>query len=121
MSGDNGLVTRAELANALQQDPAQVVDAWADSAIRKAEGWLRGCTHFQTWPEPRPEDLWSWAVELAGLAYSNPEGVLSTTTGGQSITWPAARRREILDAAAAAYPKSRPQACFPPAQDWPRG
>lgn len=99
-------------------------EAEGASAIRIAGGWLRQVTGLAAWPDPLPDDLWGWWVELAGLIYDNPRYLSMTTVAAQTLQWSqaaATRRREILDEAAAAYSAGRghPQFEFPPAQPWP--
>jgi hypothetical protein len=119
------LVTEAELGNFLHQ-PVNVAPAMV--AIRMADAWLSSvCSGMPPWPDPVPEDLWSWALELAAMAYSNPTGMTSRTTDEDSRTWDMARRREILNAAAQRYgdgsgsanSSGAPQGSFPVALDWP--
>lgn len=97
------LFTLDDLAAFLQQD---LDSATAERCRRVAAGWLRSATNLSTWPDPVPDDLWAWAVELAALAYGNPGGWASETIGGISISWAKGRREEILAAAAARYPKA---------------
>lgn len=95
------LFTLDELEDALQQGP--LVEASATIARRVAYGWLRSATKLTDWPDPVPDDLFAWGVELAGLFYNNPEGLASDTTGGTAATWDRTRRSAILDDARAAY------------------
>lgn len=92
-------------------------------AIRVAEGWLRSVTTSLTdWPQPPPEDLWAWALELASIAYSNPQGLVSRTTDEDTRGWVVERRQQILDAARQKYSGgSAPSGTgsFPPAPCWP--
>lgn len=73
------------------------------TAQRIASGWLSAATGLTTWPDPVPDDLWAWAVELAALAYSNPEGLAVETEGSTTATWERARRDAILAAARVRY------------------
>jgi hypothetical protein len=119
------LITPQDVANYLQQDASMVRTEWADSAIRIATGWLRGRCHFEQWPpDPVPEDVWAWLVELAALVYDNPTLVSSTTVGGQTVAYGAValRRKQILDEAEGAYPRlaGRPVGEFPEACPLPK-
>jgi len=78
-----------------------------------------GATGLTTWPSPVPDDLWSWAIELAAIAFRNPTSASSESQDDYSISHgDAARRREILAAARAAYSNAgSPQYSFPEA-DW---
>lgn len=95
-------------------------DSAADVAIRVAEGWLQSVV-TGTWPpQPVPQDLWSWAVELASIAYENPRGY-TTRTVGNDITGLSSgeRRAEILTAAAHRYGTTEPVGSFPvPGPRW---
>lgn len=95
------LFALTDLENALQQGTLNTDSATV--ARRVASGWLRSATKLTDWPDPVPDDLFAWGVELAGLFYNNPEGLASDTTGGSASTWDRARRRQILDDARAAY------------------
>jgi len=91
-------------------------------AIRLAEGWLRSVTTSLTeWPQPIPEDLWAWALELASIAYNNPQGLISRTTDEDTRAWSMERKQEILDAAERKYGGGRATGVgnFPPAPAWP--
>lgn len=119
------LVGPGQLASYLQHSTRPDSE---ELAIRIAEGWLASVTtQLPVWPQPPPEDLWSWALELAALAYSNPTSMTSRTTDEDTRTWSAERRIEILAAAADRYGDGRgsasttggPQGDFPIALDWP--
>lgn len=92
-------------------------------AERVASGWLKGATEVTEWPEPTPDALFSWAIELGAIAHENPGGLAAQTSGDTTDQWALARRSEILAAAAQAYgPKvsaAGPGGSFPPAQGWP--
>jgi hypothetical protein len=94
-----------------------------DVAIAVAEGWLYGaCTALASWPpDPVPPDLRAWCLELAGIAYTNPEGLATRTVGDDTHMWILSRRAEILKAATIRYGGARPQGSFPEALDWPDG
>ena len=111
------LVGAGELATYLQRPLRSDVETMA---IRVAEEWLRSaCTSLTDWPDPVPEDLWAWALELAGIAYSNPEGLATRTAGDDTQGWVIARKQEILDAAQERYGGAQPVGHFPPAPCWP--
>lgn len=115
------LVQTGELAVYLQHTvkaDAEIV------AVRVAEGWLRSvATSVTVWPpDPIPEDLWAWEIELAALAYGNPMSLITRTTDEETRNWAVERRREILEAAAVRYGGSvQPSGVgnFPIALDWP--
>ena len=112
------LVQPGELAIYLHHEVERGAE---DMAIRVAEGWLKPkTTSLPTWPDPVPEDLWAWALELAAMVYTNPKGLVARTAGEESQGWAVARRQEILDAAAETYGAIAPVGSFPPAPYWPR-
>ncbi len=98
----------------------QISDEEALSAIRVASGLLLSATRLSEWPDPVPDDLWAWGVELASLVYDNPTGRQSEEAGDVTSSWPVRRRSEILSAAAAVYSVSAgPSFSFPDASPWP--
>ena len=103
-----------DLPSWLQQP---TVDTETATRVRRyANGWLMSATRLSSWPDPIPDDLWAWAIELAGIAYRNPAAVSSETTGSYSVTHDGARRKEILEAAKSKYGGAgAPQYSFP---DW---
>lgn len=111
------LVGRGELGTHLQRPVREDSEALA---IRVAEGWLRSvCTRLPDWPDPVPEDLWAWALELTVIAYENPRGLASRTVGEDTQAWAIARKQQILDAAEGKYGGTQPEYHFPPAPCWP--
>lgn len=111
-----------ELRDHLQHD---VSDEHAAAAERMAAGWLKGATGLDVLPDPPAADLWAWAVELAALAYSNPEGLVSESIGGgeSAATYDRLRRDAILAQVRRVYGvdavRGGPRGSFPPAQPWP--
>lgn len=115
------LVNTVDLSRFLQR--GLDVDS-AVVAVRVAEGWLRSATRLTAWPDPVPEDLWSWALELAAMAYDNPTGVGSRTTGGEADAGLLDRRADILRSAALRYGSGvdggvGPVFSFPAPVPWP--
>jgi hypothetical protein len=89
-----------DLASYLQQD---LDTSTLERCRRVASGWLQAATGLLAWPSPVPDDLWTWAVELAAIAYDNPTGLQTDQVGGKMSTWTVTRRQEILSAAAKRY------------------
>jgi hypothetical protein len=95
-----------------------VITDKAAVARRMAGGWLKSATHLTEWPDPIPDELWTWSLELAAIAYRNPDGVLSEGIDDYNSTLDRARRAQILADARAVYGgASGPQYSFP-APDW---
>lgn len=99
------------------------VDTETATRVRRyVNGWLQDATGLDTWPDPVPDKLWAWAIELAALVFDNPTAKWSQTIDDSADVYergPQGRRREILDAARAAYNMTRnqPQYAFPE-PDW---
>lgn len=113
------LFARSDLAAFLQQD---VDNATTDVMLRVASGWLMSVTSPGTWtpdwPNPVPDNLFGWALELAGIAYRNPDGTATESIDDYSRSADRARRAEILKQAASVFGgSSGPQYSFPDV-DW---
>ncbi|MCZ7440822.1 hypothetical protein O7598_30845 [Micromonospora sp. WMMC241] len=96
------------------------VDAETATRVRRAaNGWLQNATGLTSWPDPVPDRLWAWAVELAAIAFRNPSAALSERVDDYEFSADRARRAEILADARRAYPPagSGPQWSFPE-PDW---
>lgn len=104
-----------ELASYMQQD---LDTETATNARRIASGWLRSATGVSAWPDPTPDDVWTWALELAEMAYGNPGGYAGEAVDDHTVTFNRARRSEILETARKKYSASgTPVYSFPEA-DW---
>jgi hypothetical protein len=84
--------------------------------------WLRSATGLASFPDPLPDDLHGWALELAAIAYDSRE--LGATVSPLVHQVNAARRREILAEAGRAYGPGGagtggPQGSFPAACAYP--
>lgn len=101
----------------------QVPEVDTETAIRvrrSASGWLQDATGLTEWPDPVPDRLWTWALELAAIAFRNPDSVAAESVDDFQVTYARDQRRraEILAAARAAYgTATRPQFSFPE-PDW---
>lgn len=95
------------------------VDTETATRVRRyANGWLMSATRLTAWPNPIPDDLFAWGIELAGIAFRNPTGYTSESIDDYSRGDDAARRKEILDAARLSYSgASAPSYSFPDI-DW---
>lgn len=115
------LFTDVELTAWLRQvvssDAAEIVESvvW---------GWLRPLLSLTDRPTEPSDELRAWAVELGGIAYSNPEGLSSYSLESESTSYSSERRDELLRLAASggvAAPGGAPKpvGCFPPPRRYP--
>ena len=68
----------------------------ADMAERMAWGWLKPVLGLSQRPDPVPDDVFAWAVELGAIAHENPSGLSAKQLGPANQQFSAERRREIL-------------------------
>lgn len=106
-----------DLRKTMQLSPAQFNADAATVARRRASGWLMYPTGLSVWPDPVPDDLWGWAIELAAIAYRNPTGVSNESVDDHQVGFDRHRRAEILEAAGRSYGSGTPQYSFPE-WDW---
>lgn len=88
------LFTNTELSDWLGKP---VTEARATVAERVVWGWLQPILGSDTRPEPVPDDLWAWAIELGAIAVENPTGLDRKTIGPFTEDYSSERRAEILD------------------------
>lgn len=95
-------VTVAELAARLQRSVDEVGMEAGESAIRVAEGWFGS---VGTIPEPvagvLPATAWAELVQLAALAWSNPESLSVQMVGELRDEWAVTALDKILARVAA--------------------
>lgn len=104
-----------EFASYIQQD---VDTSSATVARRVASGWLKSVTGLTDFGTPVDDQLFAWGLELAAIAFRNPDGAAAESVDDHNVQWDRARRRDILEAARAAYgTSSQPQYSFPD-PDW---
>jgi hypothetical protein len=96
----------------------QVDTETATRVRRAASGWLMAATRLAAWPNPVPDDLWAWAIELAAIAFRNPAAAASESIDDYSVSYDRARRAEILKAAALAYSGANVPLYSFPEVDW---
>jgi len=109
------LFTLAEFASYLKED---IDTSSATVARRVANGWLLNATGLTDWTVPVSDALFGWGLELAAIAWRNPDGASSESVDDHSVAWDRLRRAEILKAAQTAYGSGgSPQYSFP-AVDW---
>lgn len=100
----------------------QVDEVDQETAIRVrrlASGWLQDATGLADWPNPVPDRLWAWGLELAAIAFRNPDSTNNESVDDYSVAYDRQRRKEILEAARQAYNTvaGQPQYSFPD-PDW---
>jgi hypothetical protein len=101
----------------------QIPEVDEETAIRvrrSASGWLQDATGLTEWPDPVPDRLWTWGLELAAIAYRNPDAAGSESIDDYSVSRnrDRERREQILAAAGRAYGAAgAPQYSFPE-PDW---
>lgn len=90
-------------------------------AERIVWGWLYGPLGLTERPEPTPDNIWAWAVELGAIYLVNPTGLTEQQLGTALRKFSSERRDEILAAAASGSATSalRPRGCFPAALPYP--
>jgi len=108
------LFTIEEFASYLQQD---VDTSSAVVARRVASGWLMSATG-QTSFDTVDDRLFGWAIELAAIAFRNPDGAASESTDDHNVSWDRARRTDILAEARTSYGSAGTPLYDFPAWDW---
>ncbi len=99
------------------------VDTETATRVRRAaNGWLQDATGLTAWPDPVPDVLWAWGIELAAIAMRNPDGAATANFDDYTYVADRERRNEILAAARKAYRggeggEGQPQWSFPE-PDW---
>jgi len=110
------LFTLSEFASYMQQD---VDTSSATVARRVASGWLLQATRLSDFPLPISDSLFAWGLELAAIAFRNPDGAKSESIDDHSVGREDLERRKAILAAAASFygGAGSPQYEFP-AWDW---
>jgi hypothetical protein len=109
------LFTLDEFASYLQQD---VDTSSATVARRVASGWLKSATGLTDWAAPVDDQLFAWGLELAAIAFRNPDGAATETIDDHTVQWDRARRKDILEIARTTYGTAgQPHYSFPE-PDW---
>jgi hypothetical protein len=109
------LFALTELASYMQRD---LDTETATNARRIASGWLRSATGLSDWPTPIPDELWTWALELAEMAYGNPSGYAGEVIDDHAVTFNRARRGDILEMARRKYSTGSTPVYSFPEPDW---
>src|SRR5690348_11002694 len=104
------LFTIEEFASFIQQD---VDTSSATVARRVASGWLMSATGLSSF-ETVDDRLFGWALELAAIAFRNPDGLASESIDDHNVTWDRQRRKDILTEVRTSYGTAgQPQYSFP--------
>jgi hypothetical protein len=112
------LFTNAEFASYLHEPDPGVDNSSTDVVRRLAAGWLKSATGLTDFTAPVDDQLFGWALELAAIAYRNPDGLASESIDDYQATRDRSLRKEILDAARRAYSGAgQPSYSFPD-PDW---
>lgn len=96
--------------------PSPISTERAQSAERLVWGWLKPILGLTDRPFPVPDEVFSWAIELGGIAHENPTGLTSKQLGPGQQHFSLERRTEILrEALLGGLPTSSPApvGCFP--------
>ncbi len=114
------LFTHTDLTDHLHQ---RVTVEAAYAAERLVWGWLKPVLGLAERPDPVPDEVFSWAIELGGIAHENPAGLSSQQLGSLQRSFSVERRAQILAEAGAGAShgstSSAPRGSFPAAQPWP--
>lgn len=129
------VITAAQLTRFLRYPEGEPVgNSDAELAEQVALGWLSdptGITNWENQPANPGTALFSWVLELAGLAYENPTSQEQDQSGDVTSAWsPTARdRRSQILASARAWAQRngsspstgapRARGNFPAAEGWP--
>lgn len=118
MSTPATILAPTDLGEFLRQP--SINQASAVQSIRMAEGWLAAATRITPWPpDPAPEDVRAWAMELAVMCYADPVAMTTMSGEGDSAVR-LQRRQEVLAAAHRMYSgEGRPSGSFPVESCWP--
>lgn len=107
----------AWLRQSVTQEAAQIVE-------KVVWGWLRPLLKVDVRPDTASDELTSWAIELGGIAYSNPEGLAEYQLESEKSQYSSERRDAIfrMVSSGGAAPDGvapAPRGCFPSARRYP--
>lgn len=94
----------------------------ATAIERLVWGWLKPVLGLSERPNPVPDEVFSWAIELATIARENPTGLSYYQLGHEKMGYSVERRNEILTEASSGGRRPgnlSPTGSFPPASVWP--
>lgn len=82
------LFTRAQLAHWLHYDGADAISEEEFTVTHLVvRGWILQATQWATIPETVTEALFSWAIELGGIAFENPTSQTDDQTDLVRSAW----------------------------------
>lgn len=115
------LFTATDLTDWLRQSVTAEAAAVTERVVW---GWLRPLLGVTERPAAPSDELTSWAIELGGIAYSNPEGLSVYMLETERSNYSSERRDEILRMVAthglvAPGGALSPKSSFPAAVDYP--
>jgi hypothetical protein len=118
---DHPLFTAQDLTDWLQKP---IGDSQAAMVERVVWGWLKPVLGLTERPTALTEEQASWAIELGGIAASNPDALARYVLEGEESFYDGTRRDEILRMAASGGvtpggETPRPRGSFPPATCYP--
>lgn len=116
--GMTPLFTADDLTSWLGRD---VTEGKAATIEQVVWGWLKPALKAETRPSAVPDEVFSWAIELAAIAHENPAGLSSQQLGDEQQAFSIERRNEILREASsgASGGALSPRSNFPPARPYP--
>lgn len=86
-------------------------------------GWLKPILGLTERPDPVPDEVFSWAIELGAIAHENPDGRTAYQLGNERSQYSWERRNAILaEASNAGQPAgstASPSGRFPKPCPWP--
>lgn len=121
------LFTATDLTNWLHKPVSSDAATAAESMVW---GWLAPVLDLTERPADPSAQLKSWAIELGGIAHTNPEGLAEYQLESERTKYSSERRNEILRTAAnggvtptgaaltpqGSFPDAR---CYPDPVEWP--
>jgi hypothetical protein len=97
-----------------------VTDEEAALAERVVWGWLKPGLGLTERPDPIPDEVFSWAIELGAIYLENPSGLSSKQLGAEQMGFSAERRTAILaEVGEGRLGPGSPRGSFPLARPWP--
>lgn len=102
-----------------------VTEQRAAAVERVVWGWLKPILGLADRPDPVSDEVFSWAIELGGIAHENPKGLSRRELGPYTEQFSTERRKEILDevreSPSAGGASTKPTGSFPEPLEYPDG